>query len=216
MPLDVVWQNLPYFALGVLTTLQVATFAIVVGLVIAPITAGMRLSGPAPVRWAVAAYVEIFRNTPLLVQLLVFYLGGPFVGLRLDGVQTVAICLALNNGAYMSEIARGGLQSVPKGQIDAAASVGLSRSRTFVVIVLPQAFRTVYPALSNQFIAVVLASSLGAVIGAPELTNQILTVNAQTFRTIELLAVLTVIYGLLTYAISRITRSFGRRLERAY
>jgi polar amino acid transport system permease protein len=216
MNLDVIWKNAPYFAWGITVTVEVSLFAIVVGSVIAIITAVARLGGPAPIRLIFSAYVEFFRNTPLLVQILVLFLGPSEMGFRLDGVQSLAVCLAVNCGAYMSEIIRGGLQSVPKGQTEAAASLGLGRARTFLEIVLPQAIRTVYPAMSNQFISVVLSSSLGAIIGAPELTNQVLTVNAQTYRTVELLIFLAVAYGVLSYITVRITRLVGHRLERAY
>ena len=216
MHLEVIWNNAPYFVQGILITIEVSMFGIVVGLLIATITAAARLSGAAPLRWFFAAYVEVFRNTPLLVQILVLYLGPSELGFRLDGVQTLACVLAVNNGAYMSEIVRGGLQSVAKGQMEAAASLGLGRPRTFVEIVLPQAVRTVYPAMSNQFISVFLASSLGAIIGTPELTNQVLTVNAQTYRTVELLLFLAVAYGALSYLTVRATRLIGHRLDRAY
>lgn len=216
MHFDVIWQNAPYFVQGLTITIEVSLFAIVVGLVIATITATARLGGVAPLRWLFAGYVEVFRNTPLLVQILVVFLAPSELGFRLDGVQTLAVCLAINNGAYMSEIVRGGLQSVAKGQMEAAASLGLGRPRTFLEIVLPQAIRTVYPAMSNQFISVILSSSLGAIIGAPELTNQVLTVNSQTYRTVELLLFLAIAYGLLSYLVVRTTRLIGRRLERAY
>jgi polar amino acid transport system permease protein len=216
MNLDVIWKNAEYFAWGITVTIEVSLFAIVVGLVLAIITAVARLGGIAPLRWLFASYVEFFRNTPLLVQILVLFLGPAQLGFRLDGVQSLAVCLALNTGAYLSEIIRGGLQAVPKGQTEAAASLGLGKARTFLEIVLPQAIRTVYPAMSNQFIAVVLSSSLGAIIGAPELTNQVLTVNAQTYRTIELLLFLAIAYALMSYVTVRATRLLGHRLERAY
>ena len=92
----------------------------------------------------------------------------------------------------------------------------MERELPFLEIVLPQAIRTVYPAMSNQFISVVLSSSLGAIIGAPELTNQVLTVNAQTYRTVELLIFLALAYGVLSYITVRITRLLGHRLEWAY
>jgi polar amino acid transport system permease protein len=204
------------FAAGLLITIEVSIFAIVVGLIIATITAAARLGRIRPLRWAFAAYVEIFRNTPLLVQILLLFLGPSELGFRLDGVQTLAVCLALNMGAYLSEILRGGLQSVPRGQLEAAAAIGLAPSRTFFEIVLPQALRTIYPSLSNQFISAILSSSLGAVIGAGELTTQVLEVNSQTYRTIELLAFLALTYAVVSYLVAVGTRAFGRRLERAY
>lgn len=216
MHLNVITNNLPMFAAGLLITIEVSIFAIVVGLIIATITAAARLGRIRPLRWAFAAYVEIFRNTPLLVQILLLFLGPSELGFRLDGVQTLAVCLALNMGAYLSEILRGGLQSVPRGQLEAAAAIGLAPSRTFFEIVLPQALRTIYPSLSNQFISAILSSSLGAVIGAGELTTQVLEVNSQTYRTIELLAFLALTYAVVSYLVAVGTRAFGRRLERAY
>lgn len=216
MHLNVITNNLPMFAAGLVITIEVSIFAIVVGLIIATITAAARLGRILPLRWAFAVYVEIFRNTPLLVQILLLYLGPSELGFRLDGVQTLAVCLALNMGAYLSEIVRGGLQSVPRGQLEAAAAIGLAPSRTFFEIVLPQALRTIYPSLSNQFISAILSSSLGAVIGAGELTTQVLEVNSQTYRTIELLAFLALTYAVVSYLVAVGTRAFGRRLERAY
>ena len=216
MHLNAITNNLPMFAAGLVITIEVSIFAIVVGLIIATITAAARLGRILPLRWAFAVYVEIFRNTPLLVQILLLFLGPSELGFRLDGVQTLAVCLALNMGAYLSEIVRGGLQSVPRGQLEAAAAIGLAPSRTFFEIVLPQALRTIYPSLSNQFISAILSSSLGAVIGAGELTTQVLEVNSQTYRTIELLAFLALTYAVVSYLVAAGTRAFGRRLERAY
>jgi polar amino acid transport system permease protein len=216
MYLRAITDNLELFAGGLVITIEVAIFAIVVGLVVAVITAAARLSSVAALRWAFATYVEIFRNTPLLVQILLLYLGPSELGFRLDGVQTLAVCLAINTGAYMSEIVRGGLQSVPRGQLEAAAAIGLGQLRSFMEIVLPQALRTIYPAMSNQFISVILSSSLGAIIGSGELTTVVLQANAQTYRTIELLAFLTLTYAVLSYVVALGTRVFGRRLDRAY
>jgi polar amino acid transport system permease protein len=213
---NVITNNLPTFWAGLVVTVEVSFFAIVVGLIIATVTAAARLSRMPPLRWAFSAYVEVFRNTPLLVQILLLFLGPSELGFRLNGMQTLAVCLALNNGAYTSEIVRGGLQSVSRGQLEAAAAIGLPPPRTFFEIVLPQALRTIYPTLSNQFISVILSSSLGAVIGAGELTTQVLEVNSQTYRTIELLTFLAVTYAVISYLVAVATRTFGRRLDRAY
>jgi len=214
--LRVISQNLPYFLGGLVTTIEVALFGAVAGLLIAVITASVRLSAPPLLKAPFIAYVEAFRNTPLLVQALILFFGPTEFRLHFDGFQTLAVVLALNTGAYMSEIIRGGLQSVPRGQLEAAASIGLSGRRTFTEIVLPQAIRAVYPAMSNQFIAVVLASSIGVIIGAGELTSRVLEVNSRTFRTTELLLFLTVAYVALALSMTTVIRAVGRRLERAY
>src|SRR5437899_1472687 len=100
-------------------------------------SAAARLSAVAVFRSVFTAYVEVFRNTPLLVQALILFFGPAELGYRIDGFQTLALCLALNSGAYLSEIIRGGLQSVPRGQLEAAASVGLGSRTTLLEIILP-------------------------------------------------------------------------------
>ena len=172
MHFEVITNNWPLIASGVVLTLEIASAAILLGL-------------------------AEFR-------------------LRIAAVPAVMIALGINNAAYLSQIIRGGFQSVHKGQLEAAAALGLAPSVTFREIVLPQALRAVYPALGNQFIQTVLASSIGSVIGAPELTQQINFIDSRSFRTIELLAFLTVTYAVLTLVLSGLVRAFGRRLEHAY
>ena|SRR5437870_540734 len=216
MYFQVIGQHLPYFLGGLVTTIEVSGLGAAGGLAIGIVSAAARLSAVAALRAVFTAYVELFRNTPLLVQALILFLGPAELGYRLDGFSTLALCLALNSGAYLSEIVRGGLQSVPRGQLEAAASIGLGSRRTLVEIVLPQALRFVYPAMSNQLISVVLASSIGTIIGAAELTNRVLEEISVTYRTTELLLFLTVAYAVLAYTIGTATRLFGARLDRAY
>jgi polar amino acid transport system permease protein len=203
-------------ASGLVLTLQISFVAIVISLVLGLLIALARISGPRPLAMLATGYVEVMRNTPVLVQLLVIYLGVAEFRLRIAAVPALMIALGLNNAAYLSEIIRGGFQSVHKGQLEAAAALGLPPSVTFPEIVVPQALRAVYPAMGNQFIQVVLASSIGTVIGAPELTQQISFIDSRTFRTIELLAFLTIAYAVLTLALSLLIRALGARLERAY
>ncbi len=165
--------------------------------------------------WA-TTYVEVLRNTPVLVQLLLIFLGLAEFKLRIPAIPAVILALGINNGAYLSEIIRGGLQSVHRGQLEAAAALGLPGQVTFREIVLSQGLRSIYPSLGNQFIQTVLASSIGSIIGAPELTQQINFIDSRSFRTIELLAFLTVAYGILTLLLASLVRLFGRRLDRAY
>ncbi len=214
--MTVILQNLPYLLGGMLVTAQVTLFAIGVGVVIAIVTALARLSRVAPLRLVFSAYVEIMRNTPLLVQLFILWLGLPEFGVRLSPVHALAVGLAINAGAYMSEVVRGGLQSISKGQLEAAASIGLGATRTFLEILLPQALRTVYRAMGNQFISVCLASSLGTMIGADELTNRVLVINALSYQTVVLLVFLALVYFVVSYAIATAVRGAGWWLERPY
>jgi len=216
MPFDVVTRNFDLLASGFLLTIAVSVASIMTGLVLGLVTAVARLSTIRPVWLVATAYVELIRNTPILVQLLLLYLGLPEFGVRLSPLEAIVIALSVNNGAYLAEIIRGGLQAVAKGQQEAAAAIGLSRRTTFVEILLPQAFRSIFPALTNQFILTVLATSIGSIIGTPELTQQVLFVDSRTFRTIELLAFLTVAYAVLTFVVVRLSQLVTRRLDRAF
>lgn len=216
MHFEVVTNNWPLIAAGLLLTLEIAIAAIVIGLVLGVFVSVARVSPAAPLRWLSTAYVEVIRNTPVLVQLLLIYLGLAEFRLRVAAIPAVILALGINNGAYLSEIIRGGLQSVHKGQLEAAAALGLPGGLTFREIVLPQGLRSIYPSLGNQFIQTVLASAIGSIIGAPELTQQINFIDSRSFRTIELLAFLMIAYAILTLVLAVLVRLFGRRLDRAY
>ena len=216
MPFDVIWRNAPLLASGLALTVLISAIAIVAGIAIGVPVAAMRMSHSRVARAAAGAYIDIISNTPVLIQILLMYLGLPEVGIRLTPVVAAVIALSLNNGAYVAEIVRGGLRSVPAGQFEAAAAIGLPRRVTFVEIVLPQAIRRIYPALTNQCILIVLGSSIASIIGAPEITQQVLFLDSRTYRTVELLAFLTITYGLLTFGLSRLSALLGRRLDRAF
>jgi len=213
---EVIANSWQLIATGVLLTLEIAIAAIAIGLLLGLLTAIARMGSVAPLRWLATTYVEVLRNTPVLVQLLLIFLGLAEFKLRIPAIPAVILALGVNNGAYLSEIIRGGLQSVHRGQLEAAAALGLPGRVTFREIVLPQGLRSIYPSLGNQFIQTVLASSIGSIIGAPELTQQINFIDPRSFRTIELLAFLTVAYGILTLLLASLVRLFGRRLDRAY
>jgi polar amino acid transport system permease protein len=212
--LDLIGTNISLLASGLVLTVAMAAVAIGAGIAIGMLAAVLRMSGIAVMRWLAGTYVEVIRNTPLLVQMLLVFLGLPELGVRLSAVQAVVLALSINNGAYIAEIIRGGLQSVARGQLEAAAAIGLSPPVSFVEVVSPQAMRAVYPALSNQLILTILASSIASVIGVPELTQQVLFIDSRTFRTVELLTFLTITYALLTFVVARATRLAGRVLYR--
>jgi polar amino acid transport system permease protein len=216
MRFNAIWDNLPLLLSGLAVTLQVAAGAIALGIVIGLLVAVARMSAIAPLRWAAATYVEVIRNTPALVQLFILYYGLPELGIRLPAIPSLVLALGINNGAYLTEIFRGGLQSVRRGQLEAAAAIGLRRRTAFLEVVLPQAVRAIYPAVTNQSIQIVLATALGTIVGVPELTNQAMFINSRTFRTWEVLIVLTLGYAALTLTISLVARLLGRRLERAF
>jgi polar amino acid transport system permease protein len=158
----------------------------------------------------------VIRNTPGLVQLFLVYLGLPNLGIRFSPLGALIVALTVNNGAYIAEIIRGGLQAIPKGQLDAAAALGLSRRVALVEVVLPQALRAIHPALANQFIQTVLASSIGTVVGVEELTQVSLILESRTYQTVEILVALTLIYVAVTVGLAWLMQRLGRRLDRGY
>lgn len=216
MHFEVIGNNWQLIAAGVVLTLEIATASIIIGVVLGLVVAIGRMSRGAVAHSLATGYVEAIRNTPVLVQLLLIYLGLAELGLRVAAIPAVILALGINNAAYLSEIIRGGLQSVHRGQLEAAAALGLPTGVTFREIVLPQGLRAIYPSLGNQFIQTILASSIGSIIGAPELTQQINFIDSRSFRTIELLAFLTVAYATLTLLLAGLVRALGRQLDRAY
>lgn len=139
-------------------------------------------------------YIEIFRNTPGLVQLYMIYFGLPQVGINFDPVAAALVALSLNNAAYMAEIFRGGFESVPKGLREAGSALGMRPRQIFRYVELLPAVRAVFPALTNQLILLFLATSVASIIALPELTHEIMSINSTTSRTFEILAIGGLIY----------------------
>jgi polar amino acid transport system permease protein len=152
----------------------------------------------------VSAYVSVFRGTPLLIQLFVLYYGGPGLGLTLDAVTTGLVGLTLYGGAYFSEIFRAGFTAVPKGQEEAARSLGLSRWLTFRFVQLPQLLVAVIPPMTNQSIILLKESAVLSVITVPELTFQTTRMVAETFAVIEPYLGLALLYWVAATFVSRV------------
>jgi polar amino acid transport system permease protein len=198
--------------IGVKYTLLVSALSLVFGTPIGLLAALARMSGRFPFTQIAYVYIDFFRTTPPLVQLIwIFYVLPIVIGFSLSPITSGVVALALNAGAFLAEIFRSGLQSIPRGQHDAASVLGLSRPQTFLRIVLPQALRRVLPAIGNQFIGLIKDSSLLSVIAVPELTYQMQTHVARTFRPLELYSLLAVMYFAVTYPLSLLTSALERR-----
>lgn len=154
----------------------------------------LRDSRHAPVRWAVAAFVEIVRNTPFLVQIYFVFFALPLAGIQIDPTPTAIIALGLNGGAYAIEIIRGGVQAINKGQIEAGLALGMHRLNVFRLIVLKPALRTVFPSLVSQFIMLTLATSIASAISAHELTSMAQRIESDSFKSFEVYGSVTVLY----------------------
>jgi len=207
----VIWARLDVFLLGLALGLALALAALAIGTVIG-LTAALAASGNPFWRRIVAAYVSLFRNTPLLVIILFVYFALPRAGVRLDKYESFIASLAVYSGAYLTEVFRSGLAGVPEGVVDAGRALGLSRVNVARLVVMPIMFRNSLPALGTTFIALFKDTSLAAVIAVPELTYEARKLNTETFRVAEAWATASVLYLATCLAIA-----WGlRRLERLY
>lgn len=191
---NVVWGHLPELFEGALLTIQLSATAMALGLCVAVVCAYGKSAGPRPVRWVVAAYVELIRNTPFLVQIFIFYFSLPVIGIRLTANTAALAAMTINLGAYASEIVRAGIEAIPHGQIEAAHALGLKRLQIFRFIIIFPALKTVYPALASQFILLMLSSSVVSTISAVELTAITNSLASTTFRSFEFYFVATGLY----------------------
>lgn len=185
-------------ALWVTASMSLLAFALAFAL--GTLGALARRSRIAPLRWLGATYVEVIRNTPVLLQIFMIYFALPEFGLRFDAFQAGVAALGINAGAYLTEIIRAGLQAVGRGQLEAARSLGLGAGDTFRSVVFPQALRAVYPPVVNQFIQLILGSSLVSQIALKEITNVAQTINSQTLLTMHIFTIALVLYLVLSNA----------------
>lgn len=196
-------------------TLALSVLAILISLGIGAGMAVLRRGRSRLGRGLAGAYVEVMRNTPLLVILYVIYFAGPGIGVRLSSFQAALIGLSLNSGGYMAEILRAGLAAVPAGQSEASRSLGLSGWQAFRLVVFPQVLRVIYAPLGNQFIGVILASSLASAIAVEEVASWMETTGSASFRFFETFLVAACVYLVLCQAVNLLRLGAGRLLFRA-
>ncbi|MDX8481853.1 amino acid ABC transporter permease [Mesorhizobium sp. VK24D] len=201
------------FAIGM--TLLISVQTIVLSLAIGMVGAICRLSDNLLLRFLAGAYVEVFRNIPVLVLVYIVFFGMAQVGLRVSNYYSGLIALTLNGSAYMTEIFRGGLIAIPRGQYLAGESQGMTQLQLYRYVILPQVIRIIYSPIGNQFIAIVIGSSLAAVIGVEEVANWMFSVGNDTFRYMESFLVAGAVYVALAQTINVCRIIVGRTLMRA-
>ncbi len=203
---------------GVTTTLYISAISIAIATVIALIGAIAKLSKNGVVYGLATFYTSLFRGLPLLMQIYIIYLGLPQVGYVISAVPAGILALSLCYGAYMTEIFRAGIESIPRGQTEGATALGLGPAQTMWLVVLPQAMRVIVPPTGNQFIAMLKDSSLVSVVGVWEIMYLARTQGQTEFRHIEMLITASMIYWILSigleYLQSRIEVRFGRSNKR--
>lgn len=192
------WPYRDQIVHGVLLTLALSAETMAIGLTVGVLVAAMRTGSLRPARSIATTYVEAIRNTPLLVQLFIVYFALPTVGLRLSANAAALVALSINLGAYSAEIIRAGIESVHRGQIEAGLSMGLSPRQVFRYVVLFQALKAIYPALTSQFVLLMLTTSIVSTIGANELFHVASFIDSRTFRSFEVYTVITLVYLVLT------------------
>ncbi len=205
-----VWNSWHELALGAWLTVRLSAYSMVLGLLVAIVFALGKTSGPRPIRALVDVYVEVIRNTPFLIQLFIVFFGLPVLGLRLEANTAALLAMVINVGAYATEIVRAGIESITRGQTEAGKALGLRPLQVFRHIVLLPAIRTVYPALTSQFILLMLNSSVCSTIAADELTAAANDIQSRTFRSFEVYFVATGIYLALSLAFSAVFAGIER------
>ena len=189
----------PLLLEGAWVTVQLSFLATVIGFVLGALCAVGRNSKVGWLRWAVSAYVEAIRNTPLLIQSYFLIFGLSSIGITMPIMVGATLALVINIGAYTCEIIRAGIESIHKGQLEAADCLGMSPVQVFWHVILRPAVERVYPSLTSQFVLLMLASSIMSSIGAEELLSIANRIQSDTFRNFEIFIVLWVIYLALSY-----------------
>ncbi|WP_071131592.1 amino acid ABC transporter permease [Enterococcus timonensis] len=212
-----------YFINGTVVTLFISLITVVLGAVLGTLLALLKLSGNRFLRFLASAYIEIFRGTPMFLQILIGFilLYGKIpvprisiMNVDLSLLLAGLIPLAMNSAAYVAEIIRGGIQAVDKGQTEAAYSLGLKQSKTMRFVILPQAIRNILPALGNEFVTVIKDSSLLSAIGVAELVFGATSVQNITYIGLEPLLAAAMIYFILTFTTSRLLGLWEKKLNK--
>ena len=201
----------PLLAKGVAWTLGLTAVSATLGLMLGIVCAWVRTQGPAWLKPVVGAYVELIRNTPFIVQLFFIFFGLPAAGVRLSAEWASVIAMVINLGAYSTEIVRAGIQATPRGQVEAALSLALSRWQTFTHVVLPPALQRVWPALVSQIIIVMLGSAVCGQISTEELSYAANLIQSRNFRAFEAFIVAAALYLMLSMATRAVLHRLGRR-----
>ena len=211
-----------FFFDGVKNTLILAALSVVLGAVFGTLLAIMRMCKIKPLKWLAVAYIEFFRGTPLMVQLMFIFYGLPMIGVTFPDVSWIpnfsrfmagVVAMSLNSCAYVAEIIRSGIQAVDTGQMEAARSIGFKYGESMKLVILPQAIRNILPALGNEFITVIKESSIVSVIGIADLMFRTNDVIALTYRSLPALAIAACVYFVITFIIGRLIGLLEKRMS---
>lgn len=214
------WSKVSMLLSGLGMTVMLAILAVVFGSLLGLIPAFMRLSKIKTLRFLATSYVEIIRGTPMLVQLLLIYslFRIPvtlFLGIDMGSFIPGITALLINSSAYVSEVIRGGILAVDKGQTEAARSLGMTKGQTMRKIILPQAIKNILPALGNEFVIIIKETSIFMYLGVAEIMYNANIIKSQTYRVREVYIIAAMLYFSLTFPMSKLVSYFERRMRRA-
>lgn len=211
-----------FFLDGVRNTLIIAAFSVLIGTLFGTLMAIIRMSKIKPLRAIAVIYIEFIRGTPLMVQLMFIFYGLPMVGITFPSISWIPnfprfaagiVAMSMNSCAYVAEIIRSGIQAVDRGQMEAARTLGFTYSESMSMVVLPQAVKNILPALGNEFVTVIKESSIVSVIGIGDLMFRTNDVIAVTYKSLPCLAIVAVIYFILTFIGSRLIAFAERKMR---
>lgn len=208
--------SIPFILNGIWVTLLFALVSAIIGLVIGTILSLFKISRVKGLKGFADAYTSIFRGTPLLLQLMILYFATPqLTGYDIPPFLAAILAFGLNSGAYISEIIRAGIQSVDKGQQEAAEALAIPYKLTMKDIILPQAFKNILPSLLNEFIDLTKESSLVSIIGVLDLMRRAQVVSANTYTSFEPLITAGIVYYIMVMGLTQLGKVLERRLRRS-
>ncbi|TBU73456.1 polar amino acid ABC transporter permease [Pseudomonas daroniae] len=205
------WPYWPELLSGLWVTIQLTVMATVGGVALGILGAALRSGRPTIPSRLWGLYVELIRNTPFVVQLFFIVFGLPSLGLKLTAGEAALLAMLINLGAYSTEIIRAGIQVTPRGQWEAGRVLGLSRTQTFIQVVLPPSLKRIYPALVSQCIIVMLGSSVVSQVSHEELTFAANLIQSRTFLSFEVYLVTTLMYLALSICMRQLLLAAGRK-----
>jgi len=202
-----IWDSLPSLMHGTSISVQITLIAMVIGLSFGSILGLAETSKSRSVRFIIGTYVTLFRGTPMLIQILFVYYVLPQFGVMIAPFWAASLAIGLNSCAYISQIIRSGVNAIPKGQLEAAHTLGFSSIQTMRYIIFPQAFRISLPSLGNEMITLVKDSSLASIIGVMELSKEASIIRSRTYDAFSVLLAVSLIYlvmtGILSFCIKK-------------
>ena len=210
--LDELHNWYPDLSQGAIVSVKLAVAAIALGILVGLICAlGLR-SRFGPLRWCIKTYIEVFRGTPALVQIFLVYFGLPDIGFLISAFWAGVVALGLNAGAYLAEVFRAGINSVPRGQREASLAIGMLPSQAMRYVILPQALRTVVPPTISTGIAVFQATALTLTIAVPEIMNNAYALGNETFRYLPIFVVSAAFYAVISLPLSVLAGRLERKV----